>query len=85
VPKAARPGGLWIQAGESRRAVAALRRAGRAARAAGAIAAAEALVRRALAVAPPDLAGPLRLELLELLAVAGRIDELSVSGSTSCP
>ena len=76
-----RLGELWIQGGEPRRAVAALRRAGRAARAAGAIAAAEALVRRALAVAPPDLAGAARLELLELLAVAGRIDELSVVGA----
>jgi DNA-binding CsgD family transcriptional regulator len=76
-----RLGELWIQAGEPRRAAAALRRAGRAARAAGAIAAAEALVRRALAVAPPDLAGAARLELLELLAVAGRIDELTVVGA----
>ena len=74
-------GELWLQAGEPQRAVEALRRAGRAARAAGAIAAAEALVRRALAVAPPGLAGPLRLELLELLAVAGRIDELSAVGA----
>jgi len=41
-----RLGELWIQGGEPRRAVAALRRAGRAARAAGAAAAAEALVRR---------------------------------------
>ena len=76
-----RLGELWIQGGEPRRAVAVLRQAGRAARAAGAIAAAEALVRRALAVAPPDLADAARLELLELLAVAGRIDELSVVGA----
>src|SRR5262249_44255767 len=76
-----RLGELWIQGGETRRAVEALRRAGRAARAAGAIAAAEALMRRALAVAPSDLAGALRLELLELLAVAGRIDELSTVGA----
>jgi hypothetical protein len=76
-----RLGELWIQAGEPRRAVEALRRAGRAARAAGAIAAAEALVRRALAVAPPDLAGAVRLELLELLAAAGRVDELSAVGA----
>ncbi len=76
-----RLGELWIQGGEPRRAVAALRRAGRAARAAGATAAAEALVGRALAVAPPDLAGAARLELLELLAVAGRIDELSTVGA----
>jgi DNA-binding CsgD family transcriptional regulator len=76
-----RLGELWIQAGEPRRAVAALHRASRAARAAGAIAAAEALVRRALAVAPPDLAGALRLELLELLAVAGRIADLSAVGA----
>jgi len=76
-----RLGELWIQGGEPRRAVAALRRAGRAARAAGAMAAAEALVRRALAVAPPDLAGAVRLELLELLAVAGRIDDLSAVGA----
>jgi DNA-binding CsgD family transcriptional regulator len=76
-----RLGELWLQAWDPRRAVAALRRAGRAARAAGAIAAAEALVRRALAVAPPDLADAARLELLELLAVAGRIDELSVVGA----
>jgi hypothetical protein len=74
-------GELWIQGGEPRRAVAALRRAGQAARAVGAIAAAEALVRRALAVAPPDLAGALRLELLELLAAAGRIDDLSAVGA----
>jgi DNA-binding CsgD family transcriptional regulator len=74
-------GELWIQGGEPRRAAAALHRAGRAARAAGAIAAAEALVRRALAVAPPDLAGAVRLELLELLAVAGRIEELSAVGA----
>src|SRR5439155_4838342 len=53
----------------------------RAARAEGAIAAGEALARRALAVAPPDLAGAARLELLELLAVAGRIDELSTVGT----
>ncbi len=59
----------------------ALRRAGRAARAAGATAAAEPLVLRALAVAPTDLAGAVRLELLELLAVAGRIDDLSVVGA----
>src|SRR6266516_4898797 len=52
-----RLGELWIQAGEPRRAAAALHRASQAAWAAGAIAAAEALVRRALAVAPPDLAG----------------------------
>jgi DNA-binding CsgD family transcriptional regulator len=76
-----RLGELWIQGGEPRRAVAALRRASRAARAAGATAAAEALVRRALAVASPDLAGALRLELLELLAVAGRIGELSAVGA----
>jgi DNA-binding CsgD family transcriptional regulator len=76
-----RLGELWIQGGEPRRAVVALRQAGRAARDAGAIAAAEALVRQALAVAPPDLAGALRLELLELLAVAGRIDELSAVGA----
>ena len=76
-----RLGELWIQGGKPRRAVAALRRAGRAARAAGATAAAEALVRRALAVAPPDLAGAVRLELLELLAAAGRIDELSTVGA----
>ena len=76
-----RLGELWIQAGEPRRAVTALLRASRAARAAGAIAAGEALVRRALAVAPPDLAGAARLELLELLAVAGRIDELSTVGA----
>ncbi|HWN00823.1 MAG TPA: AAA family ATPase, partial [Streptosporangiaceae bacterium] len=76
-----RLGELWIQAGEPRRAAAALHRASRAARAAGAIAAAEALVRRALAVAPPDLAGAARLELLELLAAAGRIDELSAVGA----
>jgi DNA-binding CsgD family transcriptional regulator len=76
-----RLGELWIQGGEPRRAVAALRRASRAARAAGATAAGEALVRRALAVAPPDLAGPLRLELLELLAAAGRIDDLSAVGA----
>jgi DNA-binding CsgD family transcriptional regulator len=76
-----RLGELWIQGGEPQRAVAALRRASRAARAAGATAAAEALVRRALAVAPPDLAGVLRLELLELLAAAGRIDELSAVGA----
>ncbi len=76
-----RLGELWIQGGEPRRAVAALRRAGRAARAAGATAAAEALVGRALAVAPADLAGVLRLELLELLTVAGRIDDLSVVGA----
>jgi hypothetical protein len=38
-------------------------------------------VRRALAVAPPDLAGAVRLELLELLAVAGRIEELSAVGA----
>jgi len=76
-----RLGELWIQGGEPRRAVAVLRRAGRAARAAGAIGAAEALVRRALAVAPPDLAGAARLELLELLAVAGRTGELSVVGA----
>ncbi|HEX5292641.1 MAG TPA: AAA family ATPase [Streptosporangiaceae bacterium] len=75
-----RLGELWIQAGEPRRAVTALHRAGRAARAAGAIAAAETLVRRALAVAPPDLAGAARLELLELLAVAGRTGELSAVG-----
>src|SRR5262249_29127571 len=74
-------GELWIQGGQPRRAVAALRRAGRAARAAGAIAAAEALVRRALAVAPPGLAGAVRLELLELLAAAGRVDELSTVGA----
>jgi DNA-binding CsgD family transcriptional regulator len=74
-------GELWIEAGEPRRAVEALSRAGRAARAAGAIAAAETLVRRALAVAPPDLVGALRLELLELLAVAGRIDDLSAVGA----
>jgi hypothetical protein len=73
-------GELWIQGAEPRRAVAALHQASRAARAAGAIAAAEALVRRALAVAPPDLAGALRLELLELLAAAGRVDELSAVG-----
>jgi DNA-binding CsgD family transcriptional regulator len=76
-----RLGELWVQGGDPRRAVAALRRAGRAARAAGATAAAEALVRRALAVAPPDLAGALRLELLELLTVAGRIDDLSAVGA----
>jgi len=76
-----RLGELWIQAGEPRRAMAALHRASRAARAAGAFAAAEALVRRALAVAPPGLAGAARLELLELLAVAGRIDELSAVGA----
>jgi len=76
-----RLGELWIQGGEPRRAVAVLRRAGRAARAAGAIAAAEELVRRALAVAPPDLAGAARLELLELLAVAGRTGELSAVGA----
>jgi DNA-binding CsgD family transcriptional regulator len=74
-------GELWIQGGEPRRAVAALLRASRAARAGGAVAAAEALVRRALAVAPPGLAGAARLELLELLAVAGRIDELSAVGA----
>src|SRR6266540_397977 len=61
--------------------MAALRRASRAARAVGATAAADALVRRALAVASPDLAGALRLELLELLAVAGRIGELSAVGA----
>jgi DNA-binding CsgD family transcriptional regulator len=76
-----RLGELWIQAGEPGRAVAALHRAGRAARAAGATGAAEALVRRALAVAPPDLGGAARLELLELLAAAGRIDELSAVGA----
>jgi DNA-binding CsgD family transcriptional regulator len=76
-----RLGELWIQGGEPRRAVTALLRAARAARAAGAIAAGEALVRRALAVASPDLAGALRLELLELLAVTGRIDELSTVGA----
>ncbi len=76
-----RLGELWIQGGEPRRAVEALRRAGQAARAMGAIAAAEALVRRALAVAPSDLAGGLRLELLELLAAAGRIGELSAVGA----
>jgi DNA-binding CsgD family transcriptional regulator len=76
-----RLGELWIQAGEPRRAAEALCRAGRAARAAGATAAAEALVRRALTVAPPDLAGAVRLELLELLAAAGRIDELSTVGA----
>jgi AAA ATPase domain len=76
-----RLGELWIQGGEPRRAVMALLRAARAARAAGAIAAGEALVRRALAVASPDLAGAARLELLELLAVAGRIDELSTVGT----
>ena len=76
-----RLGELWIQGGEPRRAVTALLRAARAARAAGAIAAGEALVRRALAVASPDLAGAARLELLELLAVAGRIDELSTVGT----
>jgi hypothetical protein len=32
-------------------------------------------------VAPPGLAGTVRLELLELLAVAGRIDELSTVGA----
>ena len=74
-------GELWIQGGEPRRAVAALHQASRAARAVGAIAAAEALVRRALAVAPPDLAGALRLEMLELLAAAGRIDDLSAVGA----
>jgi DNA-binding CsgD family transcriptional regulator len=74
-------GELWIQGGEPRRAVAALHQASRAARAVGAIAAAEALVRRALAVAPPDLVGPLRLEMLELLAAAGRIEELSAVGA----
>jgi len=76
-----RLGELWIQGGEPRRAVAALHQASRAAKAVGAIAAAEALVRRALAVAPPDLAGALRLELLELLAAAGRIDDLSAVGA----
>jgi DNA-binding CsgD family transcriptional regulator len=76
-----RLGELWVQGGEPQRAVAALRRASRAARAAGATAAAEALVRRALAVASPDLVGALRLELLELLAVAGRIGELSAVGA----
>jgi hypothetical protein len=76
-----RLGELWIEGGERRRAVTALLRASRAARAAGAIAAGEALARRALAVAPPDLAGAARLELLELLAVAGRIDELSTIGA----
>src|SRR6266498_3552642 len=65
-----RLGELWIQGGEPRWAVEALRRAGRAARAVGATAAAETLVLRALAVAPTDLAGAVRLELLELLAVA---------------
>ncbi len=74
-------GELWIQGGEPHRAVAALRRAGQAARATGAIAAAEALVRRALAVAPPDLIGALRLELLELIAAAGRIGDLSAVGA----
>jgi hypothetical protein len=59
--------------------MAALRRASRAARAAGATAAAD--VRRALAVASPDLAGALRRELLELLAVAARIGELSAVGA----
>src|SRR6266536_1717984 len=76
-----RLGELWIQGGEPRWAVEALRRAGRAARAVGATAAAETLVLRALAVAPTDLAGAVRLELLELLAVAGRIDDLSVVGA----
>jgi DNA-binding CsgD family transcriptional regulator len=76
-----RLGELWIGAGEPRRAVEALHRAGRAARAAGAMAAAEMLVRRALTVAPPDMAGPVRLELLELLAAAGRVDELSAAGA----
>lgn len=75
-----RLGELWIQGGEPQRAVTALLRASRAARAAGAIAASEALARRALAVAPPDLTGAARLELLESLAVAGRIDELSTIG-----
>ena len=72
-----RLGELWIQAGEPRRAVAALHRAGRAARAAGAIAAAEALVRRALAVAPPDLAALPGLSCLSCWRWRG--------GSTSCP
>jgi DNA-binding CsgD family transcriptional regulator len=76
-----RLGELWIQAGEPQRAMTALHRAGRAARAAGATAAAEALVGRALSVAPPGLTGALRLELLELLAVAGRIADLSVVGA----
>jgi DNA-binding CsgD family transcriptional regulator len=75
-----RLGELWIQGGKPLRAVTALRRAGQAARAVGAIAAAEALTRRALAVAPPELTGMLRLELLELLAAAGRIDDLSAVG-----
>jgi hypothetical protein len=68
-------------AGSRSAAVAGLRRAAQAARAAGAIAAVEALVRRALAVAAPVLTGALRLELLELLVVAGRIGDLSAVGA----
>lgn len=76
-------GELWAQAGENRRAAQALRRAARGARTAGATGTAETLLRRALACAPPDLSGPLRLDLLELLAVAGRVDELVERGSAA--
>lgn len=76
-----RLGELWAQAGDTRRAAEAFRRAARRARVAGATATAESLLGRALATAPPELVGPLRLELLELLAVAGRIQELTALGA----
>lgn len=76
-----RLGELWAQAGDTRRAAEAFRRAARRARVAGATSTAESLLGSALAGAPPELVGPLRLELLELLAVAGRIGQLTSLGA----
>lgn len=72
---------LWIQCGEVERAVGAFRRAAHAARDEGAIATAEALVRRALTIAPLPLMPELRLDLLDLIAAAGRVGELAALGA----
>ncbi len=77
----ARLGELWAQAGEFRAATEALLRAAGAARSAAATRTAEALLRRALDIAPADLASRAQLELLELLQLAGRVDELSKLGA----
>ncbi len=71
---------LWAHAGDPRRAAEAFRRAAHRARIAGATSTAESMLGSALASAPPELLGPLRRELLELLAGAWRIRQLSTLG-----
>jgi DNA-binding CsgD family transcriptional regulator/tetratricopeptide (TPR) repeat protein len=76
-----RVGELWIEGGRQAAGVAALVRAARVARGSGATTAALGQLRRALAVAEPGMLGELRVEVLETLWAAGRVDELAAEAA----